>query len=203
MLNPGSYKRIENNNDDMVLGVLISLALVGALLFILMRIRQDASFSVLSWIAAALLVVILSFEINRLISNLEDHSQIDDYIASVYDCIDACLPYEVSGHQLTLEEAHIAAVALKTTMPSMSRYIRASDLEGKTGEAIADTLREAISKSVRRNTWNLVGWIALTIVLGAVLMAVFMENNSRGKTRSNRSRSEIPNRRTRYHSRRN
>ena len=186
----------------MVWGVLISLMLVGVLVFILMRIRQNASFSVLSWIAAALLVVILSYEINRLISNLEDHSQIDDYIASVYDCIDACLPYELSEHQLTLEEAHIAAVALKTTMPSMSRYIRAADLEGKTGEAISDTLRDVITKSVRRYSWNLIGWIVLTIVIGAVLMAVFMEK-SKTRTRNNKSRAEIPNRRTGYHSRRN
>lgn len=186
----------------MVWGVIIALMIVGALVFFIMRLRQDATFSVLSWIAAALMVVILSFEINRLISNLEDHSQIDDYIASVYDCLDACLPYEISGHQLTFEEAHIAAVALKTTMPNMSRFIRASDLEGKTGEAVADTLREAITKSVRRNTWNLVGWIVLTIVIGTVLMAVFMEN-SRTRTRNSRSRTEIPNRKSRYHSRRN
>lgn len=174
----------------MVWGVIIALVIVGALVFFIMRLRQDATFSVLSWIAAALLVVILSFEINRLISYLEDHSQIDDYIASVYDCIDACLPYEISGHQLTLEEAHIAAVALKTTMPSMSRYIRASDLEGKTGEAIADTLRDVITKSVRRYSWNLVGWIVLTLAIGTVVI-ILTTGKGFGKSRK-RSSSTPP-----------
>lgn len=174
----------------MVWGVLIALVLVGAILLVLMHIRQGATFSVLSWIAAALMVVILSFEINRLISNLEDHSQIDDYIASVYDCIDACLPYELSEHQLTLEEAHIAAVALKTTMPSMSRYIRAADLEGKTGEAISDTLRDVITKSVRRYSWNLVGWIVLTLAIGTVVIILTM-GKGLGKSRK-RSSSTPP-----------
>ena len=173
----------------MVWGVLIALVLVGTILLILMRIKQNADFSVLSWIAAALMVVILSFEINRLISNLEDHSQIDDYIASVYDCIDACLPYEISGHQLTFEEAHIAAVALKTTMPNMSRFIRASDLEGKTGEAIADTLRDVITKSVRRYTWNLVGWIVLTIAIGTIVIILTM---GKGVGKSRKRSSSTP-----------
>lgn len=169
----------------MVWGVIIALLLVGALVYVTMRIRQGAAFSVLSWITAALLVVILSIEFNRLISNMEDRSQVDDYIASVYSCLEACLPYSIGEHQLSLEEAHLAAFALKTAMPSMSRYIRVSDLEGKTPEAIADTYRNVINKESRRYTWNLVGWIVLTLVIGiAVIVLTMQKGDRKSKKRS-------------------
>ncbi len=163
----------------MVWGVIIALAIVGILLFAIIRIKQDANVSILTWIVSVLFVVVLSWETNRLITNMEDRSQVDDYIASVNSCLEACLPYSIGEHQLSLEEAHLAAIALKTAMPSMSRYIRVSDLEGKTPEAIADTYRSVINKEARRNTWNLVGWIVLTLVIGTAVIVLTMQKGDR------------------------
>lgn len=168
----------------MVWGVIIALVIVGVLLFVLVRIKQNASCTVMSWMVVIIMVFAISVATNRLIMNIEDYSHADDYITSVYDCIEACLPFDLGFHRLSFEESHLVAVALKSEMPEMSKYIRVSDLEGNTVESIADTLRGVLRKDVMRSVWNLVGWIALTLVVGTVFLTMTLDVGKSSKKSS-------------------
>lgn len=168
----------------MVWGVIIALVLVSALLFALIRIKRNASCSAMSWIVAIIMTIVISIATNRLITNIEDYSHADDYITSVHDCIEACLPFDLGFHRLSFEESHLVAVALKSEMPEMSKYIRVSDLEGNTVESIADTLRGVLRKDVMRSVWNLVGWISLTLVVGTVFLTLTLDVGKSSKKSS-------------------
>lgn len=168
----------------MVWGVIIALVLVGTLLFALMRIKRNASCTVMTWIVAIVMTFAISIATNRLITNIDDYSHADDYITSVYDCIEACVPFSLDFHRLSFEEANLVAVALKSEMPEMSRYIRVSDLEGNTIESIADTLRGVLRKDFMHSVWNLVGWIVLTLVVGTVFLTLTMDARKSGKKSS-------------------
>lgn len=165
-------------NDKMVWGVIIALAFMCLLLFSLIRMKQGAEPSLLSWLMALIMTAGFSIEINSLISRFDEYSNDDDYVASVYACLEACLPYDLNDHHLSYEEAHLAAVALKTKMPTMSKYIQVAELEGKTPEVIADTLREVKKKAACRKIWNTIGWMVLTLVAGTAILSLSMGKGS-------------------------
>lgn len=173
----------------MVWGVIIALAFVSLLLFFLIRIKKDAEPSLLSWLVALIMTVGFSIEINSLISRIDEYSNDDDYVASIYACIEACIPFNLDNHHLSYEEAHLAAVALKTEMPTMSKHVRVADLEGKTPVAIAETLREVKKKAAYRKIWNTVGWMGLTLVAGTIFLTLSM---GKGNIKTGKKTSSTP-----------
>lgn len=168
----------------MVWGVLIALGLVSTLLFALIRIKRNASCTVMTWIVAIVMTFAISIATNRLITNIDEYSHADDYITSIYDCIEACVPFSLDFHRLSFEEAHLVVVALKTEMPEMSQYIRVSDLEGNTIESIADTLRGVLREGFMHSVWNLVGWIVLALVVGTILLTLTLDAGKSSKKSS-------------------
>lgn len=192
----------------MVWGFIIALVLVAGICYLL-SVAINKKFSMVSWIIALVLWVILSFETNSLINAIDGRSQKSDLVSTIIGSISGYTDYvdmyvDRSGI-ISFHDANQIALGCKCVMPSYGKYFRASDFEGKTYGDIPAIISVNIDKAMRRSVWNSIGWILLTLVIGIVAMIVFMEKES-GYSRRNHIHFEETSRdrrNTRYHSRRN
>lgn len=184
----------------MVWGVIIALVVVGLLFLTLKGVKNNFEITPITGIVAVIMVILLAIENNRLISAIDAKVNSSDYVESMKETVGTCMSALEFNHVLSQEEAQIVSVALKTAMPSMSRYIHASDFVGKDGIAIVDAIGRVADKSINRQLWNIIGWILVTILIGTIVILVFSGN----KSKSNRTRHQTKEsfRNGRYHSRR-
>lgn len=188
----------------MVWGFIIALVLVAGVCLLMSSVSSKKP-SIVSWIVALVLWVVLSFESNGLIRAIDGRSQVADLVGTMIGSISGYTDYADLSRVISFQEANQIALGCKCVIPSYGKYFRASDFEGKTYGDIPAIISVNIDKAMRRSVWNSIGWILLTLVIGIVAMIIFMEKDS-GYSRRSRNRSEeLPrNRRnTRYHSRRN
>lgn len=172
----------------MVWGVIIALVAVGLLLFTLKGVNSNFEITPVTVIVAVIMVILLAIENNRLISIIDAKANSSDYVESMKETVGTCMSALEFNHVLSQEEAQIVSIALKTAMPSMSRYIHASDLVGKDGTAIVDAIGQVSNKSINRRLWNITGWILVTLFVGIVIILVFSGTSSRnGYTSSTNS----------------
>lgn len=184
----------------MILGIVISLLAIILLILLLKGVKTNTEISPVGWIVVIAMFILLSFENNRLVSIVDAKLNTDDYIESVKETIETCLSAVGNNHQLSQEEAQLVSIALKTSFPSMSRYIHVSDFVGKDETAIIEAIGTVARKSLNRQLLNTSGWILLTVIIGMVIIIVFSESKSTGK--KSRRQPITTRRNEQYHSRR-
>ena len=184
----------------MVWGVIIALLAVGLLLFLLKGVKNNFELTPFTGIVAAIMVIALAIENNKLISAIDAKANSSDHVESIKETEGACISTVEFNNAFSQEEAQIVSVALKTAMPSMSRYIHASDIVGKDGTAIVDAIGRIADKSINRRLWNISGWILVTLFIGTIVIIVFSGNKTKSNTARLRSNDSFRN--GRYHSRR-
>lgn len=174
----------------MVWGFIIALVLVAGICYLLSS-ATNKKFSVISWIIALVLWIILSFEVNGLIRAIDGRSQMSDLVSTIIGSISGYADY-VDGFVdrsgiIPPQEANQIALGCKCVMPSYGKYFHASDFQGKTYGEIPTIVSTNIDNAMSRSVWNSIGWILLTLILGIVAMALFMDYGGRSSRRSGRS----------------
>lgn len=182
----------------MVWGLIIALIAVGLLFFALKGVKNDFEMTPIGWGVVAIMVILLTIENNRLIAAIDAKANSSDYSESIKETVSTCMSAVGLEHGLSQEEAQIVSIALKTAIPSMSRYIHTSDFVGKDEIAIVDAVGRVANKSINRRLWNISGWIFVTFVIGLFVILIFSGNKPKGnKTRYHAKESR---RNGRYHS---
>lgn len=188
----------------MVWGFIIALVLVAGVCLLITSVSGKKP-SVVSWIVALVLWVVLSFETNGLIRAIDGRSQMADLVGTMIGSVSGYTDYADLSGVISFQEANQIALGCKCVIPSYGKYFRASDFEGKTYGDIPAIVSANIDMAMRRSVWNGIGWIALTLVIGIVAMVIFLEKTS-GYSRESRNRTTErtrDGRNIRYHSRRN
>lgn len=170
----------------MVWGFIIALVLVAGVCLLITSVSGKKP-SVVSWIVALVLWVVLSFETNGLIRAIDGRSQIADLVSSIIGSISGYTDYVDMHSVISYQEANQIALGCKCVMPSYGKYFHASDFQGKTYGDIPTIVSTNIDNAMSRSVWNSIGWILLTLILGIVAMALFMGYGGRSSRRSGRS----------------
>ena len=166
----------------MVWGVLIAIVGVAAAIFAVMNL-SGRPLSIIGWIVAVAMVVLLALQNNRLIELFELRGETDRQVENVEDLIGSIVPGFTDEYVLSGTEAAILSFGMKQAYPSLSRHIHASDFEGRNGAQVADELKRILRKSTSRELWNRIGWVALILAAGIALMAVTAGKGASGKQR--------------------
>lgn len=161
----------------MVWGFIIALVLVAGVCLLITSVSGKKP-SVVSWIVALVLWVVLSFETNGLIRAIDGRSQIADLVSSIIGSISGYTDYVDMHSVISYQEANQIALGCKCVMPSYGKYFHASDFQGKTYGDIPTIVSTNIDNAMSRSVWNSIGWILLTLILGIVLMVLFMSGNT-------------------------
>lgn len=187
----------------MVWGIIIALVMVVGIYFLITS-TTNKQYGIISWILTFILWTLLSFETASLIKAIAGRSQRTELISSVCGALSNYTELGSSSSVIGFQEANEIALACKVVMPLKSDYFFSSDFQGKTYSEIPAIISINIEKALRNSVWNKIGWILLTVILGIVAIALFMERKSvvsRGKhSRYERTQRNVRN--NRYHSRR-
>lgn len=173
----------------MVWGFIIALVLVAGVCYLLSS-ATNKKFSVISWIIALVLWIILSFEVNGLIRAIDGRSQMSDLVSTIIGSISGYTDYVDVSEVISSQEANQIALGCKCVMPSYGKYFHASDFQGKTYGDIPTIVSTNIDKAMSRSVWNSIGWILLTLILGIVAMVLFMGANMSNGYGNNASRGD-------------
>ena len=166
----------------MFLGIVIAIA-IDALLFFVASSVRNKTISTVGWLVLAALLVILSVENIKMVSAIEKRTMIKSYTENVQSCIKTSLSGVDSNHILTVDEARVATIALKTTMPMLSRNIKISDMLGKELPVAIASVQNAMLKAANKHIWILLVWIVVTIAVGVSIVILSMDSR-KGRSRA-------------------
>lgn len=184
----------------MVWGFIIGLAVTGGIC-VLVASATGKQMSIISWIVALAMFVGLSFECNKLINAIEGRSEVSDFVSSIVGSISGYLDYSNGSSIISYEEANQVALGCKLVLPGWGKYFNASDFQGCSYNEIPIVIADRINTAMSRQVWNMLGWIVLTSIMGAVLIIVFFEN-SRSHRKTEKGRHQSVRRNQKYRSRR-
>ena len=155
----------------MVWGFIIGLLLTAGVC-VLVSSLSGKNMSVLSWIVALALFIGLSIETNRLINAIQGRSDVADLVSTISGSIPESFQYSDNSSVISFEEANQIALGCKMVMPTMSSDFRAQDFQGQSYSNISSIISDQINRGMSHRVWNMIGWIALTLVVGSILIAV-------------------------------
>lgn len=167
--------------DCLFLGILFTILGVVLLFFIIKGFYRNSTFTVLSFVVAAVLFVLLSLQSILLCGAVKIKSMSDDMRMA----INQCLPeYWINkAVELTPGECQDLLDNVIDEYPLVGYYVDWADFKGYDTTNIADAMIDEMNSFMNKFIWKRIGWSLLFIFSGAFIVIKTMDvvNNVKRK----------------------
>ena len=160
--------------SSMLWGILIAIACMALFVFLIKGWYKDATFSPVSYVVGALLVLLLSFQCVLIVGSLKIINMTDEYEERISTIVESVYS---SSDEVSLSQASDIIDTIIDEFPILQYYIGGGKFSGFTAHELPHAIAQELRSFMRWYIFRRIAWCLGFVLVGAICVIKSMSRN--------------------------